>query len=121
MSAHLLEKDAVSAIHGSIPSLVMNEMNSDTHSCMHSLASFAILAFSGSANFMIRATGAKFCMLASDCCNCCFDALLDPGVAGDRLCCGGEEDDCGEEEGIAIRRPGRAKRRLQMAGCQRSL
>jgi hypothetical protein len=34
----------------------MNEINSLTHSCMHSLASFAILAFSGSAVFMIRAT-----------------------------------------------------------------
>lgn len=49
-----------------IPSLVMNEMNSLTHSCMHSLASFAILAFSGRAVFMIRATGAKLRMLASD-------------------------------------------------------
>lgn len=49
-----------------IPSLVMNEMNSLTHSCMHSLASFAILAFSGSAVFMMRATGAKLRMLASD-------------------------------------------------------
>lgn len=48
-----------------VPSLVMNEMNSDTHSCMHSFASFAILAFSGKADFMILATGAKFCMLAS--------------------------------------------------------
>ena len=38
------------------PSLVMNEMNSLTHSCMHSFASFAIFAFSGKANFMIRAT-----------------------------------------------------------------
>ena len=48
------------------PSLVMNEMNSLTHSCMHSLASLAILALSGSAVFMIRATGAKLRMLASD-------------------------------------------------------
>jgi len=44
----------------------MNEMNSLTHSCMHSFASFAILAFSGSAVFMILATGAKFLMLASE-------------------------------------------------------
>ena len=44
----------------------MNEMNSLTHSCMHSFASLAILAFSGSAIFMIRATGAKLRMLASD-------------------------------------------------------
>jgi hypothetical protein len=48
-----------------LPSLVMNEMNSDTHSCMHSLASFAILAFSGNADFIILATGAKLRMLAS--------------------------------------------------------
>ena len=32
---------------------------------MHSFASFAIFAFSGSADFMIRATGAKLRMLAS--------------------------------------------------------
>ena len=44
----------------------MNEMNSLTHSCMHSFASLAILALSGSAVFMIRATGAKLRMLASD-------------------------------------------------------
>lgn len=43
----------------------MKEINSLTHSCMHSLASLAILAFSGSAFFMMRATGAKFRMLAS--------------------------------------------------------
>jgi len=49
-----------------IPSLVMKEMNSLTHSCIHSLASLAILAFSGRAVFMIRATGAKFRILASD-------------------------------------------------------
>jgi len=40
-------------------------MNSLTHSCMHSFASFAILALSGRAFFMIRATGAKLRMLAS--------------------------------------------------------
>ena len=44
----------------------MKEMNSLTHSCIHSLASFAILAFSGRAVFMIRATGAKLRMLASE-------------------------------------------------------
>lgn len=44
----------------------MKEINSLTHSCMHSLASLAILAFSGNAVFMIRATGAKLRMLASD-------------------------------------------------------
>jgi hypothetical protein len=63
-----------------VPSLVMKDMNSETHSCMHSFASLAILAFSGKADFMILATGAKFCMLA-----------------------GVDEDDCGEDEGIAIR------------------
>lgn len=50
----------------SLPSLVMKEMNSLTHSCMHSLASLAILALSGRAIFMMRATGAKLRMLASD-------------------------------------------------------
>lgn len=49
-----------------LPSLVMKEMNSLTHSCMHSFASLAILAFSGKAVFMIRATGAKLRMLASE-------------------------------------------------------
>lgn len=34
----------------------MNEMNSLTHSCMHSLASLAIFALSGNANFIMRAT-----------------------------------------------------------------
>jgi len=43
-----------------VPSLVMKDMNSETHSCMHSFASLAILAFSGKADFMILATGAKF-------------------------------------------------------------
>lgn len=45
---------------------MMKLMNSLTHSCIHSLASFAIFAFSGSAVFMIRATGAKLRMSASD-------------------------------------------------------
>lgn len=49
-----------------VPSLVMKLMNSLTHSCIHSFASLAILALSGRACFMIRATGAKFLMLASD-------------------------------------------------------
>ena len=60
-----------------IPSLVMNEMNSLTHSCMHSLASLAILALSGRAIFMIRATGAKFRMLASEAARV-RDGFLDP-------------------------------------------
>lgn len=50
------------------PSLVMKEMNSLTHSCMHSLASFAIFALSGSDVFMMRATGAKLAMNCSDSC-----------------------------------------------------
>ncbi|KAI7165226.1 hypothetical protein KC349_g95 [Hortaea werneckii] len=64
--AHALKRAAASFTrHGeNIPSLVMNEMNSLTHSCMHSLASLAILAFSGNAVFIIRATGAKLCMMA---------------------------------------------------------
>lgn len=48
-----------------VPSLVIKEINSLTHSCMHSLASLAIFAFSGRAFFMMRATGAKLRMLAS--------------------------------------------------------
>ena len=86
----------------------MNEMNSLTHSCMHSFASFAIFAFSGNAVFMIRATGAKLCMLAS----------LSHSVFGlffERVgSC--EEEDCGDCEDIAIRPVGRASRRLQIAG-----
>lgn len=35
-------------------------MNSDTHSCTHSLASFAIFALSGNAAFMIRPTFAIY-------------------------------------------------------------
>ena len=42
--------------HRSEASLVINAMNSDTHSWTHSLASLAILAFSGRARFIIRAT-----------------------------------------------------------------
>lgn len=83
-----------------VPSLVMKEMNSDTHSCMHSFASFAILAFSGSADFMILATGAKFCMLASPCSNAFLEALFE---ALDECCCGGDDDSSGDGEGISIR------------------
>jgi hypothetical protein len=83
-----------------VPSLVIKDMNSETHSCMHSFASLAILAFSGRADFMIRATGAKFCMLASVC-KCALSALLN--ALDDERCAGGDEDDCGEDEGIAIR------------------
>src|SRR6187402_2906555 len=60
----------------------MNEINSLTHSCMHSFASFAIFAFSGRAVFMIRATGAKLPMLASDEPSC-FPALEVRGAPGD--------------------------------------
>ena len=72
-----------------IPSLVMKEMNSLTHSCIHSLASLAILAFSGRAVFMIRATGAKFRMLASDM------AEQDEDDDDDRAPCCPEDDDDG--------------------------
>ena len=67
---------------------------------MHSFASLAILAFSGRADFMILATGAKFCMLASVC-KCALSALLK--ALDDERWAGGDEDDCGEDEGIAIR------------------
>lgn len=83
-----------------VPSLVMNEINSDTHSCMHSFASFAILAFSGKADFMILATGAKFCMLASGWMYAALEALFD--ALEDERCCGGDEDSFGDGEGIAI-------------------
>jgi hypothetical protein len=63
----------------------MKEMNSLTHSCMHSFASFAILAFSGSAVFIIRATGAKLRMLASD-------AAAVECVLLAEACCGGVEE-----------------------------
>ena len=68
----------VACMEQNTPSLVMNEMNSLTHSCMHSFASFAILAFSGNADFIIRATGAKFRMLASDCAWVSEELLLEP-------------------------------------------
>lgn len=67
-----------------LPSLVIKEINSLTHSCMHSLASFAILALSGRAFFMIRATGAKLRMLASTSSNfSAFEACDGPGVAAE--------------------------------------
>lgn len=65
----------------------MKEMYSETHSCMHSFASFAIFAFSGNADFMILATGAKLRMLASE------SHLLDADWAD----CSGE---CGERVGV---------------------
>lgn len=77
-----------------LPSLVMNEMNSLTHSCMHSFASFAILAFSGNAVFMIRATGAKLRISVSDS-NCgsvdfSVSAGMSAGIVGTaRFCDGG--------------------------------
>ena len=49
-----------------ILSLVINEMSSFTHSCMHSLAFLAIFAFSGRAPFMIRVTGTKLPVLTSN-------------------------------------------------------
>lgn len=75
--------------HWRVPSLVMNEMNSLTHSCMHSFASFAIFAFSGRAVFMMRATGAKLRMLASEAKPS--DLLLDELR-------GGDEDDGGDAD-----------------------
>lgn len=69
------------------PSLLMKLINSLTYSYMHSLASFAILAFSDRASFMILATGAKLRMLASDPLS---DFLLDLEV---RRGCGFGEDD----------------------------
>ena len=71
----------------------MKEMNSLTHSCMHSLASLAILALSGSAIFMIRATGAKLRMLASEA--VLLFAFVLFGVDN-----GGETDEWGEEDDI---------------------
>jgi len=71
----------------------MNEMNSLTHSCMHSLASLAIFAFSGRAVFIILATGAKFRMLASDAASF-FAFDLEEGAWGD------DEDDLGDEEAL---------------------
>jgi len=78
----------------------MKEMNSLTHSCMHSFASLAIFAFSGKAIFMMRATGAKLRMLASEAVVAFWFVLL--GVD-----CGGEVDECGEEDDMsqAARRP----------------
>jgi hypothetical protein len=84
-------------MQGDSPSLVMKEMNSLTHSCMHSFASFAIFAFSGRAIFMMRATGAKLRMLASAAAE-----FADFGVV-----CGGEELDCGEAEDMARLQGGR--------------
>ncbi len=81
------------------PSLVMNEMNSLTHSCMHSLASLAILALSGRAVFMIRATGAKLRMLASEARLSL--AALDGRCNDDDDGCGGEEV-CGETEDMIV-------------------
>lgn len=59
---------------------------------MHSFASFAIFAFSGRADFIILATGAKFLMLASE------SRLLDEPLEEEGRCTGeveseGEEDD----------------------------
>jgi len=85
-----------------IPSLVMNEMNSETHSCMHSFASFAIFAFSGKAPFMIRATGAKLRILASLC--SCLLAL--------KRCAVGESE-CGEDEDMMVVRDSEAGCRKQ--------
>lgn len=90
----------------------MNEMNSLTHSCMHSFASFAILALSGSAVFMIRATGAKLRMLASYTSDALSALVAAAAVVDDssdeaRGACG--DDDLGDEwpdmDGVELRRP----------------
>ena len=60
-------------------------------------------------------------MLASVC-KCALSAFLE--ALEDERCCGGEVDDCGDEEGIAIRashHPVARVERLQNAGFQRSL
>jgi hypothetical protein len=49
-----------SSWHFSAASDVMKLINSDTHSCTHSLASFAILAVGGTAFFMMRETFAIY-------------------------------------------------------------
>jgi hypothetical protein len=72
----------------------MKEMNSLTHSCMHSFASFAIFAFSGSASFIMRATGAKLRMLASE-------AVLQFAFVPAGVERGGEVEECGEEDDIS--------------------
>ena len=74
----------------------MKEMNSLTHSCMHSFASFAILAFSGNAVFMMRATGAKLRMLASEAAAVEFVPLAE-------ACCGGVEES-GDDMAAGTRR-----------------
>jgi hypothetical protein len=71
----------------------MKLINSDTHSCMHSLASLAIFAFSGRADFIILATGAKFLMLASE------SRLVDEFLVA--RCTG--EDEEGEEDDMIAR------------------
>jgi hypothetical protein len=76
------------------PSLVMKLINSDTHSCMHSLASLAIFAFSGRADFIILATGAKLRMLASE------SRLLGEVFAAR---CTGEDEEFGEVDDMIAR------------------
>jgi hypothetical protein len=66
-------------------------MNSLTHSCIHSLASLAILAFSGRAVFIIRATGAAFLILVSR--KSCLGREM-----GSSCLRGGETDEEEEEE-----------------------
>lgn len=88
----------------------MKEMNSLTHSCMHSFASFAILAFSGRAIFMIRATGAKLRMLASE-------AALWVVFAFFGVACSGDDDEGGEDDDMAqaARRPN-SRHSAQLSG-----
>jgi hypothetical protein len=83
-------------------------MNSETHSCMHSFASLAIFAFSGRADFMILATGAKLRMLASE------SRLLDDCF---ELGCTASEEEGGEVDDMIARcKPAVSEALLQRNG-----
>lgn len=96
-----------------LPSLVMKEINSLTHSCMHSFASLAILAFSGRAVFIIRATGAKLRMLASE-------AAAPYSLSLDRCWPEGDDGEWSEDMVNAICREDFGPTRVK-AGCKSSL
>jgi hypothetical protein len=75
---------------------------------MHSFASLAIFAFSGRADFMILATGAKLRMLASE------SRLLDEPFP---VCCTGEDSEGGEvDDMICTLQAGRFKTLVQRNG-----
>jgi hypothetical protein len=75
---------------------------------MHSLASLAIFAFSGSADFMILATGAKLRMLASE------SRLLDEAFEG--RCAASDEEGDEAEDMIARCKPTVSEALLQRNG-----